>query len=110
MPRDSPANTEYAHKVTGLLKSVFKGLPPTIAYISLFKKYEEYILNHRSAIYHAPKLLPILAALIVIQAERDLDHAKQLNEIRNQHAQELKKIREEMDQIRRDMKCLTSHD
>jgi hypothetical protein len=110
MPRDSPANTEYAHKIVGSIKSVFKGLPPTIAYKSLFKKYEEYISNQRAAIYYATDLLPILAALIVIQAERDLDHAKQLNEIRNQHAQELKKIREEMDQIRRDMIRLTSHD
>ena len=106
----SPANTEYAHKIIGSLKSVFKGLPPTIAYISLFKKYGEYILNQRSAIYKATKLLPILAALVVIQAERDLDHASQLTEIRNQHAQELTKLREEMDQLRRDFNHLTSHD
>ena len=106
----SPANTEYAHKIIGSLKSLFKGLPPEIAYRSLFKKYSEYILNQRSAIYHATKLLPILAALIVIVVERDLHHASELTKMRNQHAQELNKIREEMDQLRRDFQRLTSHD
>src|SRR5687767_4833364 len=110
MPRDSPSNTEYAHKIIGSLKSLFKGLPPTISYISIFKKYAEYILNQRSAIYHATEYLPILAALIVIQVERDLDHAHEMTEMRNQHAQEINKLREEMDQLRGDIKYLTSHD
>ena len=110
MPRDSPSNTEYAYKVRGSLKSVFKMLPDTIAYKSLLKKYEEYILNKRAAIYHAPKLLPILAALIVIQVERDLDHAHKMTEMRNQHIQEINKLREEMEQLRREIKCLPSHD
>jgi len=109
MPRDSPSNTEYAHKIVGTIKSVFKGLPPEIAYISLFKKYQEYILNRRSAIYHAPKLLPILAAILVIQVERDLHHAHELTEMRNQYNSELTKLREEMDQLRRDIQRLTSH-
>ena len=110
MPRDSPANTPYANKVTSLIKSVFKRLPPDIAYTSLFKKYTEYILNQRSAIYHATGLLPILAALVVIQVERDLHHASELTKMRNQHAQELNNIREEMDQLRRDFNHLTFHD
>lgn len=99
MPRDSPSNTEYAHKIIGSLKTLFQGLPPTIAYISIFKKYSEYILNQRSAIYQATQFLPILAALIVIQVERDLDHAHEMTE-----------IRKEMDQLRREIKSLTSHD
>lgn len=110
MPDYSPANTEYAHKVKGALKSVFKGLPPTIAYTSLFKKYSEYILNRRAAIYQATQLLPILAALIVIIVERDLDHAKGLNDIRNQYNSEINTLREEMEQLRREIKCLPSHD
>lgn len=110
MPRDSPSNTEYAHKIVGSLKSLFKGLPPTIAYRSIFKKYSEYILNQRAAIYHATQFLPILAALIVILVERDLDHAHEMTEMRNQHAFELTKLREEMDQLRRDINSLTSHD
>ncbi len=110
MSRDSPANTPYAHKVIGTLRAVFKHLPDTISYTSLFDKYEEYILNQRSAVYHATGLLPILAALVVIQVERDLDHASKLTEIRNQHAFELNKLREEMDQLRRDLNSLTSHD
>ncbi len=110
MPRDSPSNTDYAHKVRSSLKSVFKMLPDTIAYKSLFKKYEEYILNQRSAIYHATGLLPILAALVVIQVERDLDHAHEMTKMRNQHIQELNTLREEMEQLRREIKCLPSHD
>ena len=110
MPRDSPANTDYAYKIRSSLKSVFKMLPDTIAYKSLFKKYEEYILNQRSAIYHATELLPILAALVVIQVERDLDHAYKMTEMRNQHTCELNKLRQEMDQLRRDINSLTSHD
>ena len=106
----SPANTEYAHKIISSLKSVFKGLPHSIAYKSLFKKYAEYVLNQRSAIYHAPKVLPILAALIVIQVERDLYHAHEIAEMRNQHTQELNKLREEMEQLRREIKRLPSHD
>src|SRR5207247_4470170 len=99
MPRDSPSNTEYAHKIIDSLKTLFKGLPPTIAYKSIFKRYAEYILNQRSAIYHATGYLPILAALVVIQVERDLHHAHELTE-----------IRKEMDQLRRDIQRLTSPD
>ena len=110
MPRDSPANTEYAHKIIDSVEDFFENLPPTIAYKSIFEKYREHILNQRSAIYEAIWLLPIIAALIVILVERDLDHAHDLTEIRKQHAQELNNIREEMDQLRRDFNHLTFHD
>ena len=110
MPRDSPSNTEYAHKIIGTIKSVFKGLPPAIEYTSIFKKYCEYVLNQRSAIYHATELLPILATILVIQVERDLHHAHELTEMRNQYNSELTKLHEEMDQLRRDFQRLTSHD
>ena len=110
MPDHSPANTEYAHKVKSTLKSVFKGLPPTITYTSLFKKYSEYIMNRRAAIYQATQLLPILAALIVIMVERDLDHVKQLADVRNEYDGRIKKLNEEMEQLRREIKRLPSHD
>src|SRR5687768_10292108 len=103
MPRDSPSNTQYAHKVIRSVKSVFKWLPPEIAYVNLFKKYVEYILNQRSAIYHATEHLPIIAALIVIQVERDLHYASELTKMRNQHNFELYNMREEMDQLRREI-------
>ena len=106
----SPANTELAHKVKGTIKSVFKGLPPTITYTSLFKKYSEYILNRRAAIYKATQLLPIIATLIVIMVERDLDHAKQLADIRNEYDCRIKNLNEEMEQLRREIKRLPSHD
>ena len=110
MPRDSPSNTEYAHKIISSLKTLFKGLPPSPSYVSIFKKYSEYILNQRSAIYHATSFLPILAALIVIQVERDLHHAHEMTGMRKEHAQELKKLRDEMDQLRWDFQRLTSND
>jgi hypothetical protein len=47
--------------------------------------------------------LPILAALIVIQVERDLDHAKQLNEIRNQYSFEIAKLHQEISELRREI-------
>ena len=103
MPRDSPSNTEYAHKIIASLNALFKLLPPTPAYISISKKYCEYIFNQRSAIYHATDLLPILAALIVIQVERDLDHAKQLNEIRNQYNFEIARLYQEIGELRREI-------
>jgi 7-keto-8-aminopelargonate synthetase-like enzyme len=104
MPRDSPSNTEYAYKIIASLKTLFKSLPPSSAYISIFQKYCEYILNQRSAIYHATNILPILAALIVIQVERDLDHAKQLHEIRNQYSFEIARLRNEISELRREIK------
>ena len=103
MPRDSPSNTEYAHKIIASLNALFKLLPLTPAYISIFKKYCEYIFNQRSAIYHATDLLPILAALIVIQVERDLDYAKQLNEIRNQYNFEIARLHQEIGELRREI-------
>jgi hypothetical protein len=103
MPRDSPSNTEYAHKIVRSLKSLFDGLPPTIAYKSIFKKYSEYVLNQRAAIYHATEFLPILAALVVIQVERDLHHASQLHEIRNHYDAELRRIRDELEELRREI-------
>lgn len=110
MSRDSPSNTEYIHKTLGSLKSVFELLPDDIAYTSLFKKYSEYLLNQRAAVYHATGLLPILAAIVVIQVERDLDHAHEMTKMRNQHIQEINTLREEMEQLRREIKCLPSHD
>lgn len=110
MPDSSPANTEYANKIIGSLKSFFEGLPPAIAYKRIFEKYREYVLNRRSAIYEATEYLPILATVLVILVERDLHHASELTKMRNQHRAELKKIRKEMDQLRRDIKHLTSHD
>jgi hypothetical protein len=110
MTRDSPSTTDYAYKVIGSIKGIFKYLPLELSYKSLFKKYCEYILNHRSAIHHATELLPILVAVVVIQVERDLSHAHELTEIRNQYNSELKNIREEMDQLRREIKSLTSNE
>jgi hypothetical protein len=97
MTRDSPSTTQYAHKIISSLKHLFKRLPPSIAYISIFKKYSEYILKQRSAIHYTTEYLPILAALIVIQVERDISHAHELTE-----------IHKEMDQLRREIKRTTS--
>ena len=62
-----------------------------------FKKYSEYILKHRGAIHYATDQLPILVALVIIQLERDLDHAHEINELYKQ-----------MDELRREVRKLTN--
>jgi hypothetical protein len=96
MGPNSPSTTQYAHKIIASLKSFFKLLPPSISYLRIFRKYSEYILEHRAAIHYATEYLPILAALIVIQVERDLHQAHELTE-----------LRKEMEALRREIKCLT---
>jgi hypothetical protein len=54
-------------------------LPPH--YRRIMDKYSEYVLKHRVVIHNAPDHLPILAALIVIQLERDERLAHEFNEL-----------------------------
>src|SRR6266498_4510564 len=95
MGANSPSTTQYAHKIIDSLKPLFELLPTQ--YRSVLKKYSEYILKHRIAIHYATELLPILAALVIIQVERDINHALELSEIRR-----------EVDELRREIKKLVS--
>jgi hypothetical protein len=93
MGANSPSTTQYAHKLVASLKSFFELLPPSVSYRQILKRYTEYIMKHRAAIHYATGYLPILAALIVIQVERDLSHAHTLLELRR-----------EIDELRREIK------
>ena len=82
MGPNSPSTTPYAHKVVAAIKPIFKMFFPQ--YREVFKKYTEYILKHRNALHYATEQLPILVALIIIQVERDLAHAGEINELYRQ--------------------------
>ena len=95
MGPNSPSTTPYAFKIIASIKPIFKILFPQ--YRGVFKKYSEYILKHRVSIHYATEQLPILVALVIIQVERDLDHAHQINELYKQ-----------MDELRREVRKLTN--
>ena len=95
MGPNSPSTTPYAFKIIASIKPIFKMLFPQDRVV--FKKYGEYILKHRVAIHYATEQLPILVALVIIQVERDLDHAHEINELYRQ-----------MDELRREIRKLTN--
>lgn len=95
MGPNSPSTTPYAHKVVASIKPIFKMLFPQ--YREVFKKYTEYILKHRVALHYATEQLPILVAIVIIQVERDLAHASEINELYRQ-----------IDELRREVNRLTN--
>ena len=95
MGSNSPSTTPYAFKIIESIKPIFKMLFPQDRVV--FKKYSEYILKHRVSIHYATEELPILVALIIIQVERDLAHAHEINELYKQ-----------MDELRREIRKLTN--
>jgi hypothetical protein len=92
MGANSPSTTPYAYKVVASIKSIFKMLFPQ--YRGVFKKYAEYILNHRVGLHYATEHLPILVAIVIIQVERDLHYAAEINELYRQ-IEELRRERRE---------------
>jgi hypothetical protein len=82
MGRNSLSATQLAHKVIASLKPLSEMLPPHSR--RLMDRYFEYILKHRVVIHNLTDQLPILAALMLIQLERDQDHAHEFNELYKQ--------------------------
>ena len=82
MGRNSLSATQLAHKLIASLKPIAEMLPPS--YRRMMDKYSEYVLKHRVVIHNVPDQLPILAALIIIQLERDEVHAHEFNELYRQ--------------------------
>src|SRR5258705_13694579 len=95
MGPNSPSTTPYARKVVASIKPIFKKLFPQ--YREVFKKYAEYIMKHRVALHYATEQLPILVAIVIIQVERDLHHAHEINELYSQ-----------IEELRREVNKLTS--
>jgi hypothetical protein len=82
MGRNSLSATQLAHKLIASLKPIAEMLPPN--YRRIMDKYSEYVLKHRVVIHNVTDHLPILAALIIIQLERDEVHAHEFNELYRQ--------------------------
>ena len=95
MGPNSPSTTPYAFKIIASIKPIFKMLFPQNRVV--FKKYSEYILKHRVSIHYATEQLPLLVALVIIEVERDLAHAHEINELYKQ-----------MDEMRREIYKLTN--
>ena len=93
MGPNSPSTTPYAYKVVASIKPIFKKLFPQ--YRAVFKKYAEYILKHRAALHYATEQLPILVAIVIIQVERDLHHAHEINELYKQ----IEELRREVNKL-----------
>ncbi len=93
MGSNSPSTTPYAYKVIDSIKPLFEMLPPR--YRQVFKTYSEYILKNRVALHYATEQLPILAALVIIQVERDLAHAHEINELYKQ----IEELRREVNRL-----------
>jgi len=93
MGRNSLSATQLAHKLIASLKPMADMLPPN--YRRIIDKYSEYVLKHRVVIHNLTDQLPILAALIVIQMERDDKYSHEFNELYRQ----IEELRREIEQI-----------
>ena len=92
MGRNSLSATQLAHKLIASLKPMAEMLPPN--YRRILDKYSEYVLKHRVVIHNLTDQLPILAALIVIQMERDDKYSHEFNELYRQ----IEELRREIEQ------------
>lgn len=85
--------TELAHKIIAELMPLADMLSPTDRRI--IKRFCEYILQNRVSISNATSLLPLEAALVVVQVEEHENNNYQFSDLRNQ-LQELKREIEEL--------------
>ena len=92
MGRNSLSATQLAHKLIASLQPIAEMLPPN--YRRIMDKYSEYVLKHRVVIHNVTDHLPILAALIIVQLERDAQQAHEFNELYRQ----LEELRREIKQ------------
>ena len=87
--------TGLAHKLIAELTSLANLLSPNMRRI--IKKFGDYILQYRSAIADATNLLPLEAALVVIQIEEHVNTMHELNELHKR-----------IDELERKLEQLTS--
>ena len=85
--------TELAHKIIAELMPLADMLSPSDRRI--IKRFCEYILQNRVSISNATSLLPLEAALVVVQVEEHENNNYQFSDLRNQ-LQELKRELEEL--------------
>jgi hypothetical protein len=85
--------TELAHKIIAELMPLADMLSPSDRRI--IKRFCEYILQNRVSISNATSLLPLEAALVVVQVEEHENNNYQFSDLRNQLL-ELKREIEEL--------------
>ena len=82
------STTELAHKIIAELMPLADMLPP--ADRRVVKKFCEYILQQRVSISNATTLLPLEAALVIMQLEEHKNNNHEFSEIHNE-LQELRR-------------------
>lgn len=85
--------TELAHKIIAELMPLADMLSPSDRRI--IKRFCEYVLQNRVSISNATSLLPLEAALVIVQVEEHENNNYQFSDLRNQ-LQELKREIEEL--------------
>lgn len=85
--------TELAHKIIAELMPLADMLSPNDRRV--IKRFCEYILQNRVSISNATSLLPLEAALVVVQVEEHESNNYQFSDLRSQ-LQELKREIEEL--------------
>ena len=86
--------TELAHKIIAELMPLADMLSPNDRRI--IKRFCEYILQNRVSISNATSLLPLEAALVVVQVEEHENNNYQFSDLRNQ----LLELRHEIEELK----------
>ena len=86
--------TELAHKIIAELMPLADMLSPNDRRI--IKRFCEYILQNRVSISNATSLLPLEAALVVVQVEEHENNNYQFSDLRNQ----LLELKREIEEIK----------
>jgi hypothetical protein len=85
--------TGLAHKLIAEL-TVIAELLSTTSQQNIIRKFCDYILEHRSSIAEATHLLPLEAALVVIQIREHENNRHEINELHGRIDELIKELRE----------------
>lgn len=85
--------TGLAHKLISELTTI-SDLLSTASQQRIIKKFCDYILEHRSSIAEATNLLPLEAALVVIQVKEHENTSHEMNELHQRIDELVKELRE----------------
>jgi len=88
------STTELAHKLIADLKPILEVIVPSDQRI--IEKFCEYVLKQRVPIANATDLLPLEAALVLIQLEEHKKNNHEFTEIHNQ----LQELRREIERLK----------
>lgn len=88
------SSTELAHKVIAELKPLADMLSPK--YQRIIKRFSEYILQNRVSISNATNLLPLEAALVILQVEEHDNNNYEFSDLRNQ----IQELRHEITELK----------